>query len=110
MCEEYGINLIVFTNPLYYRTYQESKHFGYDQYLGWLAGAAGSFYNFSGENAVTMDKNYFYESSHYTEVVGDMIIDRIFNGVTDESLEAQGFGMYVTEDNLAEFNEALANH
>lgn len=60
LCEEYGINLIVFTNPLYYRTYQESKHFGYDQYLGWLAGAAGSFYNFSGENAVTMDKNYFY--------------------------------------------------
>ena len=110
LCEEYGINLIVFTNPLYYRTYQESKHFGYDQYLGCLAGAAGSFYNFSGENAVTMDKNYFYESSHYTEVVGDMIIDRIFNGVTDESLEDQGFGMYVTEDNLAEFNEALANH
>lgn len=59
---------------------------------------------------MTMDKNYFYESSHYTEVVGDMIIDRIFNGVTDESLEAQGFGMYVTEDNLDEFNEALANH
>ena len=25
LCEEYGINLIVFTNPIYYRTYQQSK-------------------------------------------------------------------------------------
>ena len=110
LCQDYGINLIVFTNPLYFRTYKQSKHFGYEQYLGWLAGAAGGYYNFSGENAVTQDKRYYYEASHYTEELGDMMIDRIFNGTTDEALEAQGFGMYVTEENLDEFREALANH
>ena len=111
LCEEYGINLIVFTNPIYYRTYQQSKFYGYDNFLFWLSGASGGgYYNFSGESAITMDRRYYYESSHYTEELGDMIIDRIFYGKTDESLESQGFGMYVTDDNIEEFKTALANH
>ena len=110
LCEEYGINLIVFSNPIYYRTYQESKFYGYENYLVWLGGATGGYYNFSGENEITTNRNYYYESSHYTEELGDRIIDRIFYGKTDESLESQGFGMYVTEENLEEFKEALANH
>ena len=110
LCEEYGINLIVFSNPIYYRTYQESKFYGYENYLVWLGGATGGYYNFSGENEITTNRNYYYESSHYTEELGDRLIDRIFSGKTDESLESQGFGMYVTEENLEEFKEALANH
>ena len=110
LCEEYDINLIVFTNPIYYRTYQQSKFYGYENYLIWLAEWGLDYYNFSGENAITTDRTYYYESSHYTEVLGDMIVDRIFYGKTDESLESQGFGMYVTEENLDEFQKALANH
>lgn len=110
LCDEHGINLIVFTNPLYYRTYQEAKYYGYDNYLGWLSGAVGGYYNFSGVNAVTTDRSYYYESSHYTEEAGTLIIDRIFRGETSESLESQGFGMYVTDENMEEFKEALANH
>ena len=67
-------------------------------YLNWLGGATGGYYNFSGENDITRNKNYYYEGSHYTEVVGDMIIDRIFNGKRDGTLESQGFGLYVTYD------------
>lgn len=109
LCEENGINLIVFTNPIYYKTYQESKNYGYDQFLEWLSGSA-DYYNFSGINDVTTDRMNYYESSHFTEEVGDRIIDRIFYGVTDETLESQGFGFYVTADNMDEFKEALANH
>ena len=61
-------------------------------------------------NAVTQNRNYFYEASHYTEELGDMIIDRIFYGKRDESLESQGFGVYVTDDNVHEFMETLDNH
>lgn len=39
-----------------------------------------------------------------------MIIDRIFNGKRDGTLESQGFGLYVTYDNLDELEKALANH
>lgn len=109
LCEEYDINLIVFTNPMYHKTYEESKYYGYAQFLEWLAEPV-DYYNFSGINDVTMERNNYYESSHYTEEVGDMIIDRIFNSVTDETLESQGFGYYVTYDNVEEFKEALANH
>ena len=111
LCEEYDINLIVFTNPLFYRTYQESEFYGYESFLLWLSGASGGgYYNFSGVNAVTQNRNYFYEASHYTEELGDMIIDRIFYGKRDESLESQGFGVYVTDDNVHEFMETLDNH
>ena len=41
LCEEYDINLIVFTNPLFYRTYQESEFYGYESFLLWLSGASG---------------------------------------------------------------------
>ena len=110
LCKEYGINLIVFSNPIYYKTYQQSEYYGYANYLNWLGGATGGYYNFSGENDITRNKNYYYEGSHYTEVVGDMIIDRIFNGKRDGTLESQGFGLYVTYDNLDELEKALANH
>ena len=59
----------------------------------------------------TTNRNNYYEASHYTEDIGDMIIDRIFNGVTDEKLESQGFGFYVTGENYwNEFQEAMDNH
>lgn len=108
-CEEHDIRLILFTNPIYYKTYQHSQTYGYDQFMYWLSGAS-DFYNFSGINDVTRDRMNYLESSHYTMEVGDMIIDRIFNDKRDETLESQGFGMYVTEENIDEFREALANH
>ena len=95
LCEENDINLIVFTNPIYYTTYQESKNLGYDVLLEWLSDPV-DYYNFSGVNDITTNRNNYYEASHYTEDIGDMIIDRIFNGVTDEKLESQGFGFYVS--------------
>lgn len=110
LCEENDINLIVFTNPIYYTTYQESKNLGYDVLLEWLSDPV-DYYNFSGVNDITTNRNNYYEASHYTEDVGDMIIDRIFNGVTDEKLESQGFGFYVTGENYwNEFQEAMDNH
>lgn len=110
LCEEYDINLIVFTNPIFYTTYQESKNYGYDVLLEWLSDPV-DYYNFSGINDITTNRNNYYEASHYTEEVGDMIIDRIFNGVSDEHLESQGFGFYVTGENYwNEFQEAMDNH
>ncbi len=109
LCKEYEINLIVFTNPMYYTTYQESKLYGYDVFLEWLSDPV-DYYNFSGINDITTNKENYYETSHYTEDIGDMIIDRIFRDVRDETLEGQGFGFHVTVENLEEFQKALANH
>lgn len=110
LCEAYDINLIVFTNPMYYTTYEESKFYGYCVFLEWLSNNM-NYYNFSSINDITTNRDNYYEASHYTEKVGDMIIDRIFHNVTDETLESQGFGFYVTKENFwGEFQEALDNH
>ena len=111
LCEEYDINFILFTNPIYSSTYAQSKYFGYASFLRLLGEQQKTgYYNFSGINDITDNRNNYYEASHYTEEIGDMIIDRIFNGVTDERLESQGFGFVVTADNLEEFEKALDNH
>ena len=87
------------------------KYFGYASFLRLLGEQQKTgYYNFSGINDITDNRKNYYEASHYTEEIGDMIIDRIFNGVTDERLESQGFGFVVTADNLEEFEKALDNH
>lgn len=110
LCEEYGINLIIFTNPVYKTTYQQSLTYGYREWLSWLAKEEFEFYNFSGLNDITTNQENYIETSHYNMEVGDMIIDRIFYGKTDETLESQGFGFYVTPERQEEFLEALADH
>ena len=107
LCDEYGINLIIFTNPIYYKTYEESVYYGYENFMERMLEVIDGYYNFSGINDITSDKNNYYESSHYTEEIGEMIIDYIFNGASDEELESQGLGVYVTYYNLDEFLEAL---
>ncbi len=108
LCDEYDIRLIVFTNPMYYKTWQESKYYGFESFLFWLAGVS-DYYNFCSSNDITKNQKYYYEPSHYTEEVGDMIIDRIFNDVRNEELESQGFGYYVTKENVEQFFEELTH-
>jgi len=112
LCAEYGINLIVFSNPIYYTTYEYSVNYGYLKYLGYL-GEHVNYYNFSGINDVTTNQDNYLETSHYNMEVGDMVIDRIFYGKTDADLEEQCFGLIVTNENREEFvekMEALADH
>jgi hypothetical protein len=101
LCDEYGINLIIFTNPLHATTYTKDIEYGYLEFLRLLAQVT-PYYNFSGFNDVTCNNEYYYETSHYSPAAGDLIIDTIFNGTTPDNLAAQGFGTYVTADNVDE--------
>ena len=49
----------------------------------------------------------FYESFHYINKVGDMIIDNIFNGQTKKH-SCSDFGVYVTEFNINSHISCLA--
>ncbi|HAL31768.1 MAG TPA: hypothetical protein DIS68_06770 [Lachnospiraceae bacterium] len=101
LCDEYGINLRVFTNPLHAMTYAKGIDNGYLVFLKELAEIT-PYWNFSGFNDVTLDYSYYYETSHYCPAVGDMIIDNIYYDKHDDRLLAQGFGTYVTSDNVDE--------
>lgn len=106
LCDEYDINLRVFTNPVYGYTYMQDIENGYLDFLKELASIT-PYYNFSGFNDVTLDNRYYYENSHFCTLVGDAMIGVMFYGDTDERLLSQGFGMYVTEDNVDELLSIL---
>lgn len=106
LCDEYDINLRVFTNPIYGYTYMQDIENGYLDFLKELA-TITPYYNFSGFNDVTLNNKYYYENSHFCTEVGDAMIEVMFYGNTDEHLLSQGFGMYITEDNVDELMDIL---
>ncbi|MCR5746680.1 MAG: hypothetical protein K6G03_03140 [Lachnospiraceae bacterium] len=106
LCDENGINLRIFTNPTHAMTYAKGMDNGYLVFLEELAEVT-PYWNFSGFNDVTLNYSNYYETSHYSPAVGDMIIDVIYNGKTDERLLSEGFGMYVTSDNVGELIDIL---
>lgn len=99
LCNEYNIKLVIFTNPMYKITYGASVERDYLVFLSRLADIT-DYYNFSGINEITINTENYIDANHYNAYVGDMLIDVMFNGSVDESLYNQGFGWYVTSENV----------
>lgn len=106
LCDEYGINLTVMTNPLYCKTYELAAEEGYLDYLYELAGVV-EYTNFSSLSNVTTDCSNYYETSHFTPYVSWAMVEIVYNGYEDEFLKGQGFGYKVNEENRDEFIELL---
>lgn len=102
LCDSYDIELTVFTNPLYVTTYERAVDKGYLDFLEEVAHVT-PFYNFSGYNEISMNQDYYFETSHYTPEAAAVIMDIIENGSDEHAVRAQGFGYYVTEENLDDF-------
>lgn len=99
ICENANIELIVFTNPMYYVTYDDSLNYNYLEFIERLASIT-NFYNFSGINDITLNADNYTDSSHYNAEVGDLMIDCMCHQKCDDSLYSQGFGVYVTSENV----------
>lgn len=108
-CDTNEIELIVFVNPEYERRFDEAVEQGYLDFLKELAGFTG-YYCFCGYNDITTDMANFHDISHYRQNVGDLMIQVMRGedgGKTLQSLQAQGFGRYVTVANAEEVIENL---
>ncbi len=102
LCDAENVELVIFTNPMHCLTYRKAVENGYREFLSGLAQVT-DFYNFSGINDITTDNDNYLETSHYKPQVGDLMLDVMFKGETDERLLKQGFGCYVTRDSCGEF-------
>lgn len=91
------IKLIVFINPIYRAQYFIINPAYFSDFKKGLAQIT-DYYDFSGLNSVTNNKDYFYEGSHYRPLTGDLIISRIFNINTGQA--PPDFGVLVTKDNV----------
>ena len=89
------IEVVVFFNPLHYKTYFERN---YKRYLDFKQRVAAlvDFYDFTGLNAFTSANIYWKETSHYSTYVGDSIAARLVGGPEAES----GYGRLVDARNL----------
>lgn len=93
ICSENGIELVVFINPINAVTYRDTNMHEFNEFKYRLAQIT-DYYDFSGVNDITTNNYYYYETSHYRPMVGDMIINRIFHNSNND------FGYYVTKENV----------
>ena len=102
LCRTHNIEIILFANPMYCVTHMQAVDAGYLEFLEGLAGIS-EFYNFSGINDITNDRNNYLDYSHYTAQTGDLLINIMCNGAEYPQLQAQGFGVKVTRNNVKDF-------
>lgn len=96
LSKEYHFNLYFFINPTHEKFYLQGNPYHFLLFKGKLAQIT-SYWDFSGFNTVTNNNYYWYETSHYRTIVGDLIICRMFNCSNVEV--PKDFGVFVTEEN-----------
>jgi len=99
LSKKYNFNLVLFFNPIHKTTYLDTDLNNFRLFKRALV-KISEFYDFSGLNSITTNNYYYYETSHYRDMVADMIKRRIFNeklvDVPDD------FGVFVTKNNIDE--------
>lgn len=109
IAHENDINITFFINPTHHITYLNLRLDDYFYALEKLSEIT-EYYDFSGLNSIAVDNLKFYETSHYSKEVGNLIIAKVFN--QPESAIPDDFGRYVTKANIKEhiaFHSALVN-
>ncbi len=95
LCKTNDINLTFFINPIHHITYLDTD-FDEMQKFKLELSKITPYYDFSGLNRITTDNYYFYETSHYRIIVGNMIVNRLM-GKGDKD-----FGIWIDQNNIQE--------
>ncbi len=93
------IGLVIFINPVHKTTYLDTDLRQFALFKKELA-AITDYYDFSGLNSITTNNYYYYETSHYRPLVGDMMLKVMF-GKPDVEVP-RDFGFHVTRTNIDE--------
>ena len=106
MCESHNTILVVFTNPMYCITHLQAVDRDYLELLEDMAEIV-DFLNFSSINDITLNRTNYLDDSHYNAYIGDEVLNVLCGGNTDPELQAQGFGVKVTPENVKDFINLL---
>lgn len=96
-CDDNGINLKVFFAPECVKSinhYNSEQVFKFKKQLAEIT----PFYDFSGENEITLDDENYIDGEHFSSTVGNMILDRIYFSDSSKEPKIKGFGRYITQD------------
>lgn len=93
LCKENRIEAIFYMGPMHHTTYMRQDQEAYFDFIRGLARLT-AFYDFSGLNEITTDNYYYYETSHFRPIVGDMMTEAMLDGTSSK------FGRLVGPDNI----------
>ena len=93
LCQSENIELIFYVNPMHATTYLNQDMEQFTAFLIELS-ELSSFYDFSGINEITTDNYYYYETSHFRPLIGDLMMESMFNNQLNE------FGQFVNDENI----------
>ena len=77
LCDDNNIELTVIFNPLHITTYENQNKEKLSEFKSRLAEIT-DYWDFNNINEVTTNNYYWYETSHYREIVGAMILKTIY--------------------------------
>lgn len=77
-CDSRDISFRFIVAPTYYKEMERYEAEGVEEFLK-EATEITDYWNFSGYNTISYDPRYFYDSMHYRNNVGEMMLARIFN-------------------------------
>lgn len=77
LCDDNNIELTVIFNPLHITTYENQNKEKLSEFKSRLAEII-DYWDFNNINEVTTNNYYWYETSHYREIVGAMILKTIY--------------------------------
>ena len=108
---ENHIQLKFFIVPFYVTKYLDAGPDEMDRFKRELA-ALSDFWDFSGFNSITTNRYYYYETWHFRNLVGDMILSRM-SGEKNKDVP-EDFGIFVTaqsiEQHLQQLRQQMKNY
>lgn len=96
MCDRNNINLQVAVFPIYWEDFDNYDADELETFYRSL-GEITEFWDFS-KSTISTDPRYFYDSTHFRNSVGDMILARMYND--DTVYMPEDFGFYVNSENI----------
>jgi len=96
-CEKHNVNFFAIAAPTHYLEMDAFDREKFTEYWREISRIT-DFWDFSGYNSISMDSRNFYDVSHYSNYVGELMMARMFD---DGSIDVpEDFGIYVTKDNV----------
>jgi hypothetical protein len=106
ICKINNINCIFFINPIHQTTFKYLNKELFIEFKKQL-GNITQYYDFSNQNSISTNNYYWHETSHYRNIVGDVMLAKIFN---DPSIKVpKDFGVLVTKENIDQHLQNLKN-
>lgn len=103
ICIKNEINLTVLVIPMYIENFEYFEASEIEDFYTKLAKVT-DYYDF-GKTSISYDPRYFYDTTHFRNDVGRMILSRIYNG--EDMYIPEDFGIYVQNGDASEVIERL---